>query len=184
MYRKKIQKNKGFTLIELMVAMGLFAFTAVAAITAMLSMLGANQKIISSVQSMDGLSFALESMTRELRVGRSYDCAGAITKGDTGDCNSGIHMGFVTSEGDFMEYRFNSGAIERRVEGGSWIPMTGDDLTIDDLDFRVLGSPPASTGDTEQPKVVLTIRGTALNTRGNDTTFSIQTTITQRFPDF
>jgi len=192
------QKKKGFTLIELMVAMGLFAFVLVAAVTAMMAVLDANQRAQSSVRAMDALSFGIESMTREIRVGSSYNCTADPSKGpgpvyNTNDCANGRTLGLISSDNEYIVYRYDAGTNElQRCKsdpgvgtcGGPFVPMTGPTVSIDDLDFHVIGSPPTTAADEEQPLVVITIRGTAGAEIGDAKTFSLQTSITQRFPDF
>jgi len=91
-----------------------------------------------------------------------------------------------------MAYRLDSGALERCGRLGDpcnnpfvdneYIAMTGVGVTITDFDVYVQGSLP-SPGDTEQPRVTLVISGTSGSDPDTDSTFTIQTTITQRFPD-
>ncbi len=77
---KRSQKNinissrQGFTLVEMMVSMAIFAVVAVVAATALLKIMSANKKAQSIQSSMTNLNFALESMSRELREGSEYQC--------------------------------------------------------------------------------------------------------------
>ena len=191
MKAKKLQKNRGFSLIELLVAISLFAFVSVAAVSAMLAVVDGNKKARAMVDAMDNLSFALESMTRELRVGSNYSCNGS---GDCGAGSPGTRIEFLTSEGSLMAYRLDNARIQRcgssgidcpnPLVNGNYVDMTGNNITIDTFEVYVLGSAPATAADEEQPRAILVLSGTAGTQAKTDATFSIQTTVTQRFPDF
>lgn len=192
---RKKHTNKGFTLIELVVAVALFGFIAVAMIGAMLAVVDGNKKTRTTIQAIDNLNFALESMTREIRVGNSYDCSGIIKAGrsDTGDCATGTTtLGILSSDNDLLVYRHNPVdlSIERCGSLGTdcpnpgnpanYVRMTGANVAINDLMFYTQGS---SNADNEQPRVTVLIEGTAGNSQVASS-FNLQTTITQRFPDF
>ena len=93
-------------------------------------------------------------------------------------------MGFVSSEGDFVQYRFLNGQLQRQINAQGFVDMIGSDVEITNFRFDVMGSEPESLGDTEQPKVVLRIAGLAAGDQRASSTFRIQTMVTQRFPDF
>lgn len=65
----------GFTLIEMIVALGLFSVVTTITTGAMLMLVSANQKFHFEQNIMTNLSFAVDSMTREMRTGFNYYCA-------------------------------------------------------------------------------------------------------------
>ena len=71
---KHTQKNEGFTLIELMIATALFVIIAVIALSAILSSNVAYKKTDDMRAITDNLTFALEDMSRNLKVGYNYSC--------------------------------------------------------------------------------------------------------------
>jgi len=62
----------GFTLIEMIVSLAIFTVVAVIAVGALIKILDANKKAINLKTVTNSLNFALESMTREMRVGSKY----------------------------------------------------------------------------------------------------------------
>lgn len=71
----KIYKSsfkKGFTLIEMIVSLAIFTVVALVAIGAFLRVLDANKKSINLKTTINNLNFALESLSREMRVGKDY----------------------------------------------------------------------------------------------------------------
>jgi prepilin-type N-terminal cleavage/methylation domain-containing protein len=69
---KKTQQ--GFTLIEMVVSIAIFIVVAVVATVALLQVVNANKKAQSIKTAVNNINYALESMTRELRVGTNYNC--------------------------------------------------------------------------------------------------------------
>lgn len=72
----KIKTNyqQGFTLIEMVVSLAIFTTVVGTAVGALLIMVGTNQQLQEEQSVMTNLSFALDSMTREIRTGVHYFC--------------------------------------------------------------------------------------------------------------
>lgn len=66
--------SRGFTLVEIIVSLAIFSIVAVIAVGALVRILGSNRQAQSLQTSVNNMSFALESMSRELRTGRNYVC--------------------------------------------------------------------------------------------------------------
>jgi prepilin-type N-terminal cleavage/methylation domain-containing protein len=76
-------KNRGFTLVEMIVSLALFSVVAVIAIGALLKVIDANNKAESIQSAVTNLNFALESMSRDLRTGTSIQCLSSAPTSDT-----------------------------------------------------------------------------------------------------
>ena len=183
-----LEKNKGFTLIELMVSISIFALVMVICMGSILSVLDASRKSASFRSVVDNLNTTLEAMTRTIRFGQYYHCG---TSGDTTkpqDCASGDSTFTVLSEfGDEVTYELSNGQIARSVNGAALEYLTSPDVTIQSLTFTVLGSCPysdstctASPPDTLQPRVIVVLRGIVTGTNQTGSSFNLETTITQR----
>ncbi|HEY9480924.1 MAG TPA: type II secretion system protein [Candidatus Paceibacterota bacterium] len=184
--------KRGFTLIEVLVSVSIFAMVMLVATGAVFSIVDANKKAHALKSVMTNLNFALESMAREIRVGSLYGCDTAI--GVSGDCVTGgttFHFKAnrdvdldgsysLSDQNDQIEYSLVSGRIQKRIYGT--LPttslITAREISITSMTFYVLGS----TADQRQPKVVLTIRGTA-GAGKTASNFEIQTTVSQRAID-
>lgn len=66
--------RSGFTLIEMIVSLGIFAVVITMAIGSLLVLIASNQRIQGEQGVMTNLAFALDSMTREIRTGYNYYC--------------------------------------------------------------------------------------------------------------
>jgi len=195
--QQKQNLRNGFTLVELIVALALFATVALISAGALLSVADANRKAQVLKSVMNNLNFALESMSREIRVGSNYYCndvvEGTVPPGFASrrNCvNGGNFLAFEASDGnsdtpnDQIIYRLNNGRIEKSINGGSsFSGLTAPEVSIDDgtgLRFYVTGAP---EGDSAQPKVLIILSGQAGTKDRVVTRFDIQTTVSQRSRD-
>src|SRR3989344_8318173 len=76
----------GFTLIEMIVSIALFAVVMTVAVGALLSLTGANKKAQALQSVMNNLNISVDSMVRNIRMGREYNCGGGS---GTADCSTG-----------------------------------------------------------------------------------------------
>lgn len=67
--------RKGFTLIEIMVALMIFSIVVVVALSALVKIIDANKKAQTIQDAVVGMSFTMESMAREIRTGSTLYCA-------------------------------------------------------------------------------------------------------------
>src|SRR3989338_1818580 len=81
--------NSGFTLIEMIVALGLFSVAILIGIGALMSMTVAAEKTKSISIVMDNLNFALESMTRSMRTCTDYHCGSGGDLTEPSPCATG-----------------------------------------------------------------------------------------------
>ena len=185
------ENQRGFTLVEMIVAVGLFTVVMLISLAALLSLVDANRKARSIESVMNNLNIALDGMVRNMRMGSAYHC-GTVNLTEPQDCPTvpGTSVAFLRFGGtagdvnDYLVYTYNevSKRLERK-EGANATPfaVTAPEIEIDDLKFYVVGTTP---GDGDQPKIVIVIKGTVgadkVRTR---TTFSIQATAVQRVLD-
>ncbi len=178
---EKRKLNAGFTLVEVIVSMGLFLIVATIAIGALLTVIDANKKSRTMRVGMDNLNVATERMVRELRTGGGYDCNPGV--GATDCVNGDTSIGFISQDAENIIYRENSGTIERSNNGGtSFNSILAPSINITDFKFYVNGSNGYASGDRTQAYVVISIEGSITNA-GTNSTFRIQTMATQRIPE-
>lgn len=68
--------NKGFTLVEVMVSTTLFLIVVVGCITALVAS-NRNYKVTQEMrQQLDSVSFAMEDIVRNMRIGNNFHCMG------------------------------------------------------------------------------------------------------------
>lgn len=174
--------KKGFTLIEVIVSMGIFAIAALLATSSLLSLTDAQKRSLSLQTTYDNVRFAIETMAKDIRMGSLYTCgsdpANPPTIGAVGvDCISGGPViTYRNSSNDDISYRILNGHIDKYINGVPVGVLTSADANIDTLDFYVVG---AADPTTFQPRVVIVIKGTAGTGRAQSS-FNLQTTVSQR----
>lgn len=176
--RKKINKQ-GFTLIEVIVSVGLFTVVMTIALGALFMVINSNKQAKAIKLVVNNINLAMEGMTRDLRVGHTYCDSDSQSK--TGSCDSTTgtsQIWFTTDEGEQSStYRLFNDAIQRRIGSvGTYYDVTAIDVVVDDMDFYIQGT---LAGDDVQPFVTIIVRGTI---RVGDIIddFHLQSTISQR----
>jgi prepilin-type N-terminal cleavage/methylation domain-containing protein len=181
--------SRGFSLVELLVSVALFTIVMTVSIGTLLALVNANQKAQSLKSVINNLNFGLDSMTRSIRTGRSYNCmnGGSIPStlpAGVASCPNGdTGLVLTDDQGVRTAYRYNGTSIERRIGDGSpWVALTAPEVIIDNAGmlFYVTGTDPA---DTIQPTVTISIRGHVGPKVATESRFNIQTTVTQRLLD-
>lgn len=188
--RRDLRSEEGFSLVEMMVSVSLFAVIMLVAVGALLSLVDANRKARTLEGVMNNLNISLDSMVRAIRMGTTYNCGGVqIPNPSTAaDCSTGDDLfsfapyGSDASQQNERDVYFLQGTrLYRSQDGGTnSIPITAPEITIEDLDFYVIGTLP---GDITQPKVVVVVKGSAGENEKTRTTFYIQATAVQRSLD-
>src|SRR3989344_9617277 len=70
----KSQPEKGFTLVETLVALGLFAMVMVVAVGIILSVISSNRQNQAVNVVVNNLNYSIESMVRDIKTGFAYRC--------------------------------------------------------------------------------------------------------------
>jgi len=68
------QKEKGFTLIEIIISLAIFAVVALIAVGALLKVIDANKKAQSLKSAINNINFAFDDISRDIRTGTRYVC--------------------------------------------------------------------------------------------------------------
>lgn len=198
---KKIifNSNKGFTLVEIMVATGIFMIIMVIGLGSLLATSDYSKSTKTLSFTMDNVNFALESMARSIRMGTGYYCktSGSISLGDdfnTNDCpvseGGGTFLAFIPQEstgshigyGLFEEQLNVNGqnitrqTIKRCDSDNNCTSLITPNVNINVLRFFVKGS---DLNDGIQPSVFILIKGT-ITIKNKVTPFAIQTMASQR----
>lgn len=190
-------RSRGFTLLEMIIALGIFAVIAVIATGSLVSILDANRKAQAEKSVANNLHFAFENMSRNLRMGHSYHCGSAGVITEPLDCpnTSDSFISFVSAEGDIVAYRQGEetradGTVVKMIKravrhpGDSgplvFVPLTAPEISVEQLQFFVGGAP---SSDKKQPRVLILANG-VMKARGNiESRFNIETLVSQRLLD-
>ena len=170
-------RNRGLTLVELIVSIGLFAVVMVVSTGAYLSVSGANRQAQAITKANTSLAFALESMVRTIRTGTNYWCG----SGSSGDCPypGGNSLFTVTPIDGFgpVAYAYDAGLHAITANG---TVITDPFVQVNSLRFYATGT---ATGDSGQPHVTIVIAGTVPGVHGGTIPFTVETGATFRGTD-
>ena len=165
-----MSKQSGYTLVELIVALGLFSIVMLLASGAYLMMIGISRQAQGIATGIDNLSFALETMTRTIRTGRNYSC------NSIGDCQSGGTRFSVTdASGNSVTYTLTNGIITQNGVG-----LTDPSVNVSSMTFYAFGTTPA---DAFQPHVTIIVAGTVTYAAGKSEPFTVETGAAMRGSD-
>ncbi len=197
----ELRATRGFTLVEMIVAVALFAVVMLVSVGALLSLTGANHKAQALQSVMNNLNVSLDGMVRAIRMGTDYNgshgCIGNL--GGPNDCTAGTTElvfeafgGNPDNSADQWAYSYDPG--EKRIyklEAGNASPfaITAPEVSIESMGLygvrtmRGCDTPPTPCVPT-QPKVVIAMTGIAKAANAKtQTTFNIQATAVQRLLD-
>jgi hypothetical protein len=188
--------KKGFTLVELIVSIGLFTTVIFVAMSSLLNVLSVYRVTEASREVMDNLDFALSTMTQKLRIGFDYHCGESILivpldkpvdcpiTGEPFVSFTDMHAGGILSA-----YRMIDGRIEHSIDCfptgcGNWQVLSAPEIEVEDLTFYVDGALRSSQStDTQQPRILITLKGLAGIKEREQVDFNIQTFVSQRVFD-
>jgi type II secretory pathway pseudopilin PulG len=191
---KKLKTDRGFTLVEILVAVSLFIVVATISIGAILTVYDANRKAQSTKTVMDNLNLSLENMTRTVRFGNYYYCGVSSTVNQTSNCplssgGSGSDSVSVTFNAARTIYRLCGNAIKRSDNGDKNCSDTGmqsitsPETVIQYLRFYVSGTGNSGPDQIKQPYVMAIIKGYVGEKQTSQTSFFIETLMSQRILD-
>ena len=204
MYFVPSQKSTaGFTIIEMLVALALFTIVITIAVGAFLSLISGSSSLQGEQAVMSSLSFAMDTMTREIRTGTNYYCkndAGSnqMTLDETRNCSTGspefsfVEAGSSLSSGSGSErisYSYvddpndsSRKTIVRQLGDNNNSPqesILSSDTKLIYAQFFVTGADPLRTGsDVAQPTVTIVVK--AQDPADSSKTYTLETTVTQR----
>lgn len=182
-------KPSGFTLIEILVSVAIFATVMTMALGALLAMSESDRKAQTLKSVINNLNFSLDAMSRSMRTGINYHCdvsVGTVTS--PRDCPTGAtSMAFRTAEGQTVRYCRGNGsscasdgtAVLVSKNGAAYAPLTAAEVTITNLQFYVAGAEDAQ----KQPYTVIYLSGRVPVGASQVSSFDLQTSVAQRLYD-
>jgi prepilin-type N-terminal cleavage/methylation domain-containing protein len=164
-------KRSGFSLIELIVSVGIFSITATFAIGTLLTLTNAQRKAAALQSAFDNVRFAIESMSKDMRTGTNYACIPANDYPCT-------HFSYTNTIGEVIEYQLGSNQIQKNIASFGFQDVTDSSIYIKQLDFYLKN---AALGDQLQPTVTIVVDGISGRSRaGVESKIQLQSTITPR----
>ena len=179
-----MKKGFGFTLMEMIVALGVFSVAITIALAGFVNILDMQKRADAIRTAYDSIDFVMEAMSREIKTGTEY-CTDISAGGPIcGGLNNPFY--FSTSdpnnENKTIIYRLTNNKIEIAVTPKNFTPttfvaFTPPEVKITKLEFDVTGY---FLGDSIQPMVTVIIQAEVAVKQGAKVQLNLQTTVTQR----
>lgn len=178
--KRRASKVTGFTLVELLVAVGLFSVVTSIAVGGFVSALRTQRQTAALISANSNVSLVIEQMAREMRTGFDFCTNGQI-------CPTADVVSFKNTRSEVVTYCVENGAILRGVGGGScgasnFSKITAENVNVQNLGFTVSGNNPSGSCDTEQPRITVTLGVSARETGVEASQIHLQTTVSVRLP--
>lgn len=192
-----IQSTKGYSLIETLIAVTIFAIIMVVAVDTLLVAQSAARKIALERAAMENVAITMESITKKIREGYAFHCRtnGHNYGGEAGtrrNClDGGTKLAFRGNNNEAYVFRTVNETVQVYEDKSSnpvfpttennlkFLPLTSPEVQVKSLKFYVRG---ADLSDQMQPLITITITGVAKFGGGEDleTDFFIQSTVSPR----
>ena len=180
-------------------ATAVFTIVMTAAMGALMNVIDANSKARSIKTAINNLSFAIEGISKDMRLGSDYNCGNNGEPTST-DCPGGgniikyrsqradpVDVSDPTGLKKYAYYKFEGNKIKLCLEVGgvtcsysnpsAFNPITSAEVVIaPSSKFYIIGV----TSLAQQPRMVISIQGEAGVKEKIKTDFNLQTSISQR----
>lgn len=173
--------QRGFTLVEMIVSVGLFSVVMLVVMGAYTVIVNADRNARTTNDLATSLNFAIENMSRSIRTGNTYQCGGSPGTNCWPAGQSSIAL--TNDLGQTVTYILKADntigeCTSLPCNSATATSITDPRITVTSLVFYVQG---VGLGDNVQPWVTFVVQGT-LPVQGSATPakFSIQSSATQR----
>lgn len=153
--------KKGFTIIELMVAMTIFIVVISISSGVFINSLKTQRAVLALMAANDNASLTIEQISREIRTGSEFQTNA-----------NGDRLDFISAGGNPVFYQLQNGAIIRNGEA-----ITAGNVKIEYLLFKLRGEVP---DDRKSTRVTINLGVNAVGKGLTGFITNIQTTIAVR----
>ncbi|MCR4261077.1 MAG: type II secretion system GspH family protein [Candidatus Colwellbacteria bacterium] len=182
MTKKSTYNNRGFTLMELLVAMTVFLIVVGLSSGVFMQTLRSQRAITSFSENMNNITLALEQIAREVRTGFDF------VDDTSADGKRYTELKFRNGNGDYVRYEFfqedeGPGQIARcksfqEETCDEFDVITSSSVDIKELVFYIQND----DGENRPPLVTISVE-TYIN-KESDSTLTLQTTVSSRILDY
>jgi prepilin-type N-terminal cleavage/methylation domain-containing protein len=192
--------KKGFTLIEMLVTVGLFTIIITIAVGGFTDAIRTQREVSSLISAQSNVSLTLEQITRQVRTGYLFCTApGNIqpvvagnTNGADVDCGCTLAspsdptgawvcsgLDFYDAGGDHIVYQSQDGALMESINGMAPQSVTGDTVVVKNLQFQLFGQ---TEDDHWPPRVTISIgiAPSSTDTAVSNDVVNLETTVSAR----
>lgn len=159
--------NKGFTLLEVIVATAIFSIVVSAISALFMGAVQTQRNVLAQQDLIDNTRYALEHMSRQIRMARrdgTGACVGTVDHTFTPTPAEEIldSLTFIDYRGDCLTYSKTGGRIQLTIKkydaqssnflSGTPVDLTSGDIIVNALEFDARGE---WAYDVQQPRVII-----------------------------
>ncbi|MBI2023791.1 type II secretion system protein [Candidatus Giovannonibacteria bacterium] len=185
--------RRGFTLLEILISLGVFSIAVFIILTVLFSVSDAQKKTIAVQNAQDNLRYAFEAMTKEIRTGKVFHCGTGGSLTSPQNCaypNGESSFTFRNSAGQVVTYQVISNQLVKSSNGT--IPCDPDPNDVTDcqkitaidlvlIDKMVFYADGTLGSDSAQSRVTIVLDGEVQDPRNIGTAkINLQTTVSKR----
>ncbi len=178
----QVSSKKGFTLVELLVSIGIFIVIFVVMMGTLVFGIRIQRRLLIEQQAVDELSYAIEYMSRALRLAiredGSFNClSNGYSYQNPGGNVSKIRFINHLQGDDCQEFFLENNVLRHRKGIGASeqiFDLTSPGLTVTDTKFSLLGE---TSGDGLQPRASIILR---ISYPEGPSLINVETTVSQR----
>jgi len=160
--------EKGFTIVEVLVTSLIFSIIALTVSAIFIQIINIERRGFAVQKIQDNALLVLEEMSRDMRVSR-------ISDQESPNCTATTITLIHPLKGTVI-YQVSAGTVQRSVNGGNLIDVSGSDVNFTRMNFCILGS---LVNDNQSPRV--SIVTSVQNRTGKEIMqIDLQTTTTSR----
>lgn len=161
--------KRGFTIIELLVAMTLFVVVIAATSGAFIQALRTQRATVALIAANSNAALAIEQMMRDIRTGSDFFVNDIATVG------KGTKLTFLGAN-ETVTYNWNSAeqSIEKSTETTIAQRLTAENVTVEKLEFKLFDDP------SYPPRITIVLRVGAKNAPSTKPFINLQTTVSAR----
>ncbi|MFH1346891.1 MAG: type II secretion system protein [Spirochaetota bacterium] len=164
--------RKGFTIIELLVAMGIFSVLISIVSGGFISSLRTQRELTELISINDSANLTLEQIMRELRTGYNFS---KISENE---------LEFVNAKNKIIYYKFIDGAVERGESDAfivkTYKKITADNVKIKNFNIKLMGN---DAGDGYQSRITIAISIVGTSEYLQNVPVNVQMTVSSRVLD-
>jgi len=174
-------KNKGYTLIEMLVAVAVFSIIIGAISGLFISVIRGQGRILATQKVLDETSYVMEYISRALRMAKKELGQGCLSVYGKNYELTANGINFIDYHGICTKFSLNTttGQLEKTAEGAT-LPITSADLKVNSFVVKLLGADQPPT-DYRQPRTTIFLEAESKKSFfGSPPKIQIQTSISQR----
>ncbi|MEI6596822.1 MAG: prepilin-type N-terminal cleavage/methylation domain-containing protein [bacterium] len=185
LFFKKIQSAKGVSLLELIVAIALFAVLMLSATAIFKMVINGQRNAISAQNVQENMRYIMEKISKEIRMAQisNQECGTAAINKVFNTANGGSEIYFKNQNGDCVTYYLENKRIKIMVGvNGVNDFVTPAKIEVNNLKFYVVDDL-IGVSSSLQPYVVMAMDAKAVGQAINQQAMKIQTTVSSRYYD-